>query len=79
VRIERFRLCGARRPRMSFTQQCVRRHQAIDRMPIRLIVRQERALGSCEFCTGLIQTDCLEIEFGVRLQGLTSGSFSGHG
>ena len=32
-------------------------------MPIRLIVRVERALGSCEFCTGLIQTDCSEIEF----------------
>jgi hypothetical protein len=44
--------------------------RAIDRMPIRLIVRSERALGSCEFCTGLIQTDCSEIEPLVRSLGM---------
>jgi len=70
VRIERIRLCEARRSRMSFAQRCVRRHRATDRMPIRLIVRLERALGSCEFCTGLIQTDCSEDGLLVRSLGM---------
>jgi len=34
--------------------------RAIGRMPMRLIVRVERALGSCEFCTGLIQLTARE-------------------
>jgi hypothetical protein len=52
--------------------------QAIDRMPIRLIVRLERALGSCEFCTGLIQLTARRLNLSSA-EGRTSGSFSGHG
>jgi len=63
VRIARRRLCEAHRSRIVLMAQAIEMDQAIDRMPMRLIVRRERALGSCEFCTGLIQTDCSGIEF----------------
>ena len=43
--------------------------RAIERMPIRLIVRVERALGSCEFCTGLIQLTARRLNFSVRCSG----------
>jgi len=64
VRIERFRVM---RSSPIAGSVLVLRHrdgvQAFCCMPMRRDVRLGGALGSCEFCTGLIQTDCLEIEF----------------
>ena len=49
--------------------------RAIDRMPMRLIVRLGGALGSCEFCTGLIQLTARKT---IRLYRLWWEVTSGH-
>jgi hypothetical protein len=50
--------------------QGYRDDRAIERMPIRLIVRVERALGSCEFALVLYKLTAWRLNFLVRSLGM---------